>query len=319
MWLHASAPLHIVFNMLSLWMFGAAARVGLGIAALPALLRAVRPRRGLCHPGAGTPASTVEPVHADRADAGRVGRDLRRATAFTLLWPDRTIMLLFPPIPIRRSVSCRCSSCCRSCMGGGSNVSYVGHLGGVVVAGIMLRAELRRALGWRSLAIAGTGCACAIVCVQSDAKSRATPQRRRPAHVPRLTVVQTLTDDAPARDERESDGSCDRRRRTLCDTRSDLLSDPRGAIGQRSVLVRPLILGLGLGSVRARRSPAHSSATDGRILFFATEQCQSRSRTATSSTWCVCGSASSETIRRKRNCPPMRARSRARVAGSHET
>ena len=37
-------------------------------------------------------------------------------------------------------------------MGGNQNVSYVGHLGGVLVAAIVLRTELRRALGWRSLA-----------------------------------------------------------------------------------------------------------------------------------------------------------------------
>ena len=56
-------------------------------------------------------------------------------TAFSLLWPDRTIMLLFPPIPMRAIWFIPFLFAIQLAMGGQGNVSTVGHLGGVLVAG----------------------------------------------------------------------------------------------------------------------------------------------------------------------------------------
>ncbi len=72
-------------------------------------------------------------------------------TAFSLLWPDRTIMLLFPPIPMRAIWFIPILFALQLVMGGRDGVSNVGHLGGVIVAGILLRNEVQRVIGVRSL------------------------------------------------------------------------------------------------------------------------------------------------------------------------
>src|SRR5262249_12946601 len=72
-------------------------------------------------------------------------------TGFSLLWPDRMIMLLIPPMPIRAIWLVPALFVLRGLFSGDRNVSYVGHLGGVIAAGLMMRPELRRAVGFRSL------------------------------------------------------------------------------------------------------------------------------------------------------------------------
>ena len=72
-------------------------------------------------------------------------------TAFSLVWPDRTIMLLFPPIPMRAIWFIPFLFAIQLAMGGQGNVSTIGHLGGVLVAALLLRAEVQRVLGLRTL------------------------------------------------------------------------------------------------------------------------------------------------------------------------
>jgi membrane associated rhomboid family serine protease len=57
--------------------------------------------------------------------------------AYSLTWPDRTIMLLFPPIPIKAIYFIPVIFFLS--LLGPQNVSHVGHLGGVVVGWILLR------------------------------------------------------------------------------------------------------------------------------------------------------------------------------------
>jgi membrane associated rhomboid family serine protease len=145
MWLHSTQSLmHILFNMFALWMFGGQ------------LEQAWGSRRFLnfyltCGVGAGfliffwnflvgNPYQTL----------GASGAIFGVLTAFSLLWPDRRIMLLFPPIPIRAIYFIPLLFVMQLFLGGG-NVSHVGHLGGVLVAGVVLRSELGRVLNFRSL------------------------------------------------------------------------------------------------------------------------------------------------------------------------
>ncbi|HKC49508.1 MAG TPA: rhomboid family intramembrane serine protease [Myxococcota bacterium] len=153
MWLHdPHSPLHLLFNMLFFWMTA------------PPLEMVWGSRRFLrfyitCGVGAGflilawnALASTWDPSTAWTPTLGASGAIYGVVTAFTLLWPDRTIMLLFPPIPIKAIWFVPVLFVLQFILGGDRNVSYIGHLGGVLVAAIILRSELRRALGWRSVA-----------------------------------------------------------------------------------------------------------------------------------------------------------------------
>lgn len=148
MWLHATeTPLHLLFNMLFLWMIA------------PELEMTWGSRRFLrfyvtCGVGAGLLILAWNALVGayDSPTVGASGAIYGVVTAFTLIWPDRTIMLLFPPIPIRAIWLVPVLFLMQFALSGhGARVSYMGHLGGVIVAALMLRTELRRALGWRSL------------------------------------------------------------------------------------------------------------------------------------------------------------------------
>jgi membrane associated rhomboid family serine protease len=143
MWLHGGL-LHIGFNMLSLWMFGsplAAAwgpkrfirfyltcglGAGLLILSLPALLV----------PFGGAPLSgySVPTLGASGAIFGVL-------LAYSLTWPDRSIMLLFPPVPIKAIWLIPFLFAMEFFGPGGANVSHVGHLGGVLTGWIFFRRE----------------------------------------------------------------------------------------------------------------------------------------------------------------------------------
>ena len=140
MWLHSpESVLHLLFNMFALWMFGSQVAsawgtqrflrfylicgVGAGalIAAWPALLELL-----------GMSSS----YHAQTLGAS--GAVYGVLLAFSLLWPDRTIMLLFPPIPLR-AIWFIPFLFFMEVVSGPPNVSHVGHLGGVLVGYVSLR------------------------------------------------------------------------------------------------------------------------------------------------------------------------------------
>ncbi len=52
-------------------------------------------RSPTCSCVVGVPSGSTDP------DGGRIGRDLRVMLAYSLTWPDRTIMLIFPPVAFR--------------------------------------------------------------------------------------------------------------------------------------------------------------------------------------------------------------------------
>ncbi|MDX1648488.1 MAG: rhomboid family intramembrane serine protease [Myxococcota bacterium] len=141
MWLHSPGSLlHILFNMFALWMFGSPVAafwgerrflryyllcgIGAGfvIAAWPGLLLLF---------GTAQQSYYVPTLGASGAVFGVL-------LAYALTWPDRTIMLLFPPIPIK-AIWFIPIILAIELLTGPSNVSSVGHLGGVLAGFILLR------------------------------------------------------------------------------------------------------------------------------------------------------------------------------------
>jgi len=146
MWLHSpESPWHLVLNMFSLWMFGGQLEMAWGS------------RRFLrfyliCGTGAGAIIVAWNWLFGVWAPTlGASGAIFGVLTAFSLIWPDRTIMLLFPPIPMRAIWFIPFLFAIQLAMGGQDNVSTVGHLGGVIVAAILLRDEVKKVLGFRTL------------------------------------------------------------------------------------------------------------------------------------------------------------------------
>ena len=142
MWLHApESPLHLVFNMFGLWMFGSQVASAWGT------------RRFLrfyliCGVGAGVVIASwpglLELLGVDTASyrlptLGASGAVYGVLLAFSLLWPDRTILLLFPPIPLK-AIWFIPFLFFMEVISGPRNVSHVGHLGGVLVGFVALRA-----------------------------------------------------------------------------------------------------------------------------------------------------------------------------------
>lgn len=136
MFLHGGM-LHLAMNMLSLWMFGSPLALAWGarrflqlyfvcgigagfvIAGLPYLLWMV----GLQFPSLSPVASTL----------GASGAVYGVILAYTLTWPNRTIMLLFPPIPMRAIYLVPVLFLMEAWSNQG-NVSHTGHLAGVAFA-----------------------------------------------------------------------------------------------------------------------------------------------------------------------------------------
>ncbi len=147
MWLHASF-FHLFINMLILWMMGGTIELAWGS------------RRFLkfylqCGIGAGVLIllwNSMTPTGMGTLTVGASGAIYGLLTAYALTWPDRTIMLL--PIPIQfKAIWLIPVLFTMQLMLGGGNISHIGHLGGVLVAGVLLRGQVRQILGFRSLRV----------------------------------------------------------------------------------------------------------------------------------------------------------------------
>jgi len=142
MFLHASL-LHIGFNMFALWMFG------------PQLALVWGPQRFLryylvCGVGAGLLIATVpwllvllgwtSAVALTLPTLGASAAVYGVILAYSLTWPDRTIMLIFPPVAFRAIWLIPVLLFMEYAFGPG-NVSHLGHLGGVLVGWLYLRSD----------------------------------------------------------------------------------------------------------------------------------------------------------------------------------
>jgi membrane associated rhomboid family serine protease len=147
MWLHSpSSPFHIIFNMFALWMFGS------NLALVWGDKRFLRYYL-VCGIGAGVLIATVPwlPVLVGLVDPsyvlgiptlGASGAVMGVVLAYSFTWPDRTIMLMIPPMPIK-AIWIIPVILVLEFMTGPSNVSHLGHLGGVAVGWLYLLREGR--------------------------------------------------------------------------------------------------------------------------------------------------------------------------------
>jgi len=149
MWLHGGVG-HVAMNAFVLWMFGSQLAMAWGpkrflryylvcgigagvlIATLPYLLYGV---------GAASPMNLAIPT------VGASGAIYGVILAYSLTWPERTIMLIFPPVAFK-AIWLIPALFFMTLLFGGGNVSHVGHLGGVAVGWAYLR--------WQGDARAGT-------------------------------------------------------------------------------------------------------------------------------------------------------------------
>ena len=140
LWLHGSLG-HVAMNMFVLWMFGAQLALLWG------------PRRFLryylvCGVGAGVLIASypyllvwlglASPLQLRIPTVGASGAVYGVVLAYSLTWPDRTIMLIFPPVAFR-AIWIIPVMFFTTVLFGGGNVSHIGHLGGVVVGWLYLR------------------------------------------------------------------------------------------------------------------------------------------------------------------------------------
>lgn len=147
MWLHSAySPFHIIFNMLMLWMFGSQLALvwgeerflryylacGIGAGVLIATLPWMAVLLGLMPASASLSIPTL----------GASGAVMGVILAFSFTWPDRTLMLIFPPMPIK-AIYIIPFMLFLEYASGPSNVSHLGHGGGLVVGWIYLVREGR--------------------------------------------------------------------------------------------------------------------------------------------------------------------------------
>jgi len=148
MWLHdPQIPLHVIMNMFALYMFGTQLEQLWG------------PRRFLrfyvlCGVGAGLLIAFCNWIFDERLSGGTLGASgavFGVLTAYALLWPNRQVMLLFPPVPIKAIWLIPALFIMQYFFSGDTEVSHVAHLGGVLVGAALLRDETREALNLGTL------------------------------------------------------------------------------------------------------------------------------------------------------------------------
>ena len=151
MWLHGGLG-HIAMNCFVLWMFGSQLALAWGTRRF---LRFYL----LCGVGAGFIIATwpyvavglgvADPSNLLAVTVGASGAIYGVLLAYSLTWPDRTIMLIFPPVAFRAIWLIPILFFFSIYVDRG-NISHIGHLGGVVVGWIYMQ---RRGEGGSLLSI----------------------------------------------------------------------------------------------------------------------------------------------------------------------
>jgi len=145
MWMHAGF-LHIALNMFALWMFGAPLALAWGekrflryylVCGVGAgVIIATLPYLAVLSGWGGSAEGLVIPT------VGASGAVMGVLLGFSFTWPDRTIMLMFPPIPMKAIWLIPLLFLIEFTTGP-QNISHAGHLGGVLVGWIYLAREGR--------------------------------------------------------------------------------------------------------------------------------------------------------------------------------
>ncbi len=141
MWFHGGLG-HIAMNCFALWMFGSPVALAWGHRRFLRFYLA-------CGVGAGVIIATypyiavslgIVPVERlSFFTLGASGAVYGVLLAYSLTWPDRTIMLIFPPVAFRAIWLIPGLFFFSLMMDPHSNVSHTGHLGGVIVGWLLLR------------------------------------------------------------------------------------------------------------------------------------------------------------------------------------
>lgn len=132
--LHGDA-MHLFFNMLGLWMFGSELEMVFGqrryLQLLAASTLSAAAVQLLFTFAIGSYAPTV----------GASGALFGLLLGFGMLFPDRIIMPLFPPIPMKAKVFVAIFGALELLMGlsGASGVAHFAHLGGMIGAWLLLK------------------------------------------------------------------------------------------------------------------------------------------------------------------------------------
>lgn len=131
---------HLGLNMFALWMFGRDCERALGSARYLALYFAA------VLSAAATQLAVASWAHASYPTIGASGGVFGVLLAFAVLYPQRRIMLLFPPIPMPAWLFVTLYGLIElsnGVLGTDAGVAHFAHLGGMLGAGLMLRHWMR--------------------------------------------------------------------------------------------------------------------------------------------------------------------------------
>lgn len=124
LFLHSQDPLHILFNMLALWMFGIEMEELWGTKRFVAFYFIA---------GAGAGLFSVLQWHS--FIIGASGAVLALLTAYAYYFPNRTILMFFVfPLPVRWAVVVIGIMSLVGARSGAGGIAYLTHLGGIVIA-----------------------------------------------------------------------------------------------------------------------------------------------------------------------------------------
>jgi len=141
MWVHDSF-FHLFSNMLGLYFLGTEVERALGA------LRFLR-FYVVCGVAAGAFTWLIALFMTALDTRGASGAVFGVIAAFSMLWPDRKLMLLFPPVPIKAFWLLPMLFGIQLVFGGG--VDLWGQLGGVAAAFLMLSKKVAPKLSWQQL------------------------------------------------------------------------------------------------------------------------------------------------------------------------
>jgi Uncharacterized membrane protein (homolog of Drosophila rhomboid) len=129
LFLHSQDPLHIIFNMLALWMFGIEMEELWGTKRFVTFYFI-----------AGAGAGLFSVLQWNSFIIGASGAVLALLTAYAYYFPNRTILMFFVfPLPVRWAVVIIGIMSLVGARSGAGGIAYLTHLGGIVVAVLYIK------------------------------------------------------------------------------------------------------------------------------------------------------------------------------------
>jgi membrane associated rhomboid family serine protease len=141
MWLHGGLG-HLIMNLFSLWMFGSPLAMAWGARRFLRFYLACGIGAGFLiatYPYVGWLLGITGPASLGYMTLGASGAIFGVLLGYSLTWPDRTIMLIFPPVAFRAIWLIPVLFLLTVYADPDGNVSHTGHLGGVLVGWLLLR------------------------------------------------------------------------------------------------------------------------------------------------------------------------------------